>query len=137
MNIGLFTQRNNQIHNYKPRNNLQIKTKLGNTVCFVTVTRCLGDRLRAISFSLQSLLQHSPTWRAVSACVPRRQKADFNIFCEPIISTFAKVCTWQVSFSSVNYCVIINSSSASSESPCIIQHAYLSSVTAEFSSMWL
>jgi hypothetical protein len=75
--IGLFTQSNNQTHNYKSHNNLQIKTKLGNTVCFVTVTWCLADRLRAISFYSPSrhlacnTRQHGEPRRPVS---PGRRK---------------------------------------------------------------
>lgn len=85
--ICLFTQSNNQTHSYKSHNNLQIKTKLGNTVCFVTVTRCLADRLGAISFYSPSrhlacnIHQHGEPRRPVS---PGRRKPILFLSVSPL-----------------------------------------------------
>jgi WD40 repeat protein len=74
------TRRRPRINNYKSCNNLPTETKHRN------MARCL---------------QLSRTWSIVSACASRR------IICSnPIIATTTEVCSRQVSFLSVNHCVI-------------------------------
>jgi hypothetical protein len=91
---GWFTRRRPWINSYKPRNHLQMKTKLGNTVYFATLTRCLPARFATF---LQSLLpcwlQVMRTWSVVSACVSRRSETNFDIFRNLIISTPTNILT--------------------------------------------
>jgi hypothetical protein len=58
---------------------------------------------------LQSILpwlQHSWTWTVRSVGVSGQRESSFSIFRNPIISTSTKMYIFNVSFSSVNYCVI-------------------------------
>jgi hypothetical protein len=69
---------------------------------------------RVFSVSMRTLLpcwvQRPPAWSVVSACLSRRRETNFSISCNSNIPTSTKVCLRQVSFLSVNYCVIYPSS---------------------------
>jgi hypothetical protein len=90
-----------------------MKNKLGKTVFFTTLTWFLPIRFAPFPLfcdSTRSLLkcslQHSRTGDFILACLSRRKDANFFIFCNPIIFTSSKVCTRQVSFLSVNNCMV-------------------------------
>jgi hypothetical protein len=99
-----------------------MKTKLGNNVYFITKTRCVPSRLALVlSVSESSWLRHSRTCGVVSACVSRWKETNFNIFCNPIISTSTYIHTRQFSYSwrIVAWFLITNPRPPPNDSLCI------------------
>jgi hypothetical protein len=68
-----------------------MKTDLGNTVYFATLTGCLPTRFAPFPSVCDSLLPCWPQrWSVVSACVSRRRETNPNILCNQIISISTK-----------------------------------------------
>jgi hypothetical protein len=89
--------------------------KLDNTVYFTAlnpVPACLPGPHHLLQSVIVNVvipfwLQHSETWTVFSACVSKRRETNFISIDSQIISTSTKVCTRQVFFSLVKYCVPI------------------------------